>query len=122
MKFRAYCPEVKKIIHFYNPEITNSKDNVLGIFIPVEGGKMDFGEYIFSFFSGLKECTGKDIYERDIIEVTSHGIRIGELDVVVFKNGCFMLKSLDIPIYQYLEKYPFDINIIGNIYENPDLI
>ena len=67
----------------------------------------------FSQFTGLTDKNGKEIYEGDIIEWVDE---LGESDrihrmEVQFKNGGF---------------HPFQVNrdfeVIGNIYENPELI
>ena len=76
---------------------------------PSEG---DFTQnnFIVQLFTGLKDKNGKEIYAGDIVKVNKH---IGE---VFNRLGCWyvsMLRELG-----YLE----DVEIIGNIFENPDLL
>lgn len=75
-------------------------------------------------YTGLKDKNGKKIYEGDIIE--SNEIMYDNSNrkkaVVIFQNGCFSLKgscSLSIVTNPPIE---FEPEVIGNIYENPELI
>lgn len=60
----------------------------------------------------------KEIYEGDIIKASN-----GKTYKVIFLNGCFMLSSLNGGISHFtdLERDDVRINVIGNIYENPNL-
>lgn len=82
-------------------------------------GKMcDGGYLIFRQFTGLLDKNGKEIYEGDIIElcgeaIVSHGkSRI----VVEYDPRCAAYH----PLYIYRSKD--ETKVIGNIYENPELI
>ena len=74
--------------------------------------------------TGLKDKNGNEIYEGDIIGyVTGSGFSTtkekGDLEVVEFKNGGFepfVVKGWEI------NPKPEEIEIIGNIHENPELI
>jgi len=75
-------------------------------------------------FTGLHDKNGKEIFEGDIVK----GKYGGSGHKVVFHKGCFMLhlynddRFLD---FYSLELHNFmnlDIEIIGNIYENPELL
>lgn len=72
--------------------------------------------YILSEYTGLKDMDGKEIYEGDILFETFSE----EYFKVVFENGSFRAEideySLD------LEDYANICEIVGNIYENPELI
>ena len=67
-------------------------------------------------YTGLKDMKGKEIYEGDILFETFRE----EYFKVVFENGSFRAEvdeySLD------LEDYANICEIVGNIYENPELI
>ena len=82
----------------------------------LEGDKCELMQYI-----GLKDKNGKEIYEGDILKIETD--IIGE---VVFKDGCFVNNSSGWGLHTYLSmptpyKIP-EIEIIGNIYENPELL
>ena len=72
--------------------------------------------YILSEYTGLKDMYGKEIYEGDIL-FESFG---EEYFKVVFENGSFRAEadgySLD------LEDYDDICEVVGNIYENPELL
>ena len=67
-------------------------------------------------YTGLKDLAGKEIYEGDILFESSGD----EYYKVVFENGSFRAEvdeySLD------LEDYAHICEVVGNIYENPELM
>ena len=70
----------------------------------------------FMQFTGVLDLNKKEIYEGDIILNQR-----GEKSVVMFYAGGFYLKSGDIDYLHIGATASFDRNIIGNIYENPEL-
>ncbi len=75
----------------------------------------DEDDCILMQYTGLKDKNGKEIYEGDIITIYEGEI----MAEVKFKNGAFC--------YFYDNEHDFtdfgnDAEIIGNIYENPELL
>ena len=85
-------------------------------------------------FTGLQDRNGKDIYESDIIERRwddddpSAGRDRGDICEVIFAEGCWVLKDISSDLIDSLgdnllyENDPMDLEVIGNIYENPELL
>ena len=84
-----------------------------------EGEKVDLYNIDLMQFTGLKDETGRDIFEGDIVR--SSGREIGVVD---FSEGAFVLC-----VYKDGEIHHEEIaaeedawEVIGNIYENPELL
>jgi uncharacterized phage protein (TIGR01671 family) len=84
-------------------------------------------DYILLQNSGIKAIDGKYIFEGDIIKIPddydTYGMNAGEKYVIYFAYGGFRC----IPKYNKNAKGTWlednkEFEIIGNIYENPDLI
>lgn len=79
-------------------------------------------------FIGLRDKNGKRIYEGDII--LEHFLESDfenpadalEISVVSFKQGAFGFKSNDDNWQSFIEYPLMQCKIIGNIYDNPELL
>ena len=72
-------------------------------------------------FTSLLDKKGKDIYEGDIVNYDTAGFSGGLNGVVEWKDSGFYI-ARHIPLSQIIEKFKGDCEVIGNIYENPDLL
>lgn len=69
-------------------------------------------------FTGLKDKNGKEIYEGDILKSSPYSI-----GAVLFRNGVFLSEENRDGEPFYYPAFHFSISeIIGNIYENPELL
>lgn len=67
-------------------------------------------------YTGLHDKSGREIYEGDIVDHYAFG------DVVVFRNGMFTTERNGDNQPLYLHEPDKYCEVIGNIYENPDLL
>jgi len=69
-------------------------------------------------FTGLKDKNGKDIYEGDVYHQGDKNIKYK----VIFENGCFIGNQIGNKSLAGLKHFIKDIEVIGNILENNNLI
>lgn len=74
--------------------------------------------------TGLKDQNGKLIFEGDIIILTESSVPFKKASIY-FEKGCFYADDKN-PVgnvsLRYLVDNKRDVEIIGNIYENPELL
>ena len=118
IKFRAWLKESNEKFREINP--------FKFIHINHEGELFSDENVIISQFTGLLDKNGKEIYEGDILKSEYNSHEQYACHPVVFKNGSFTvdhnINNCCKPWRGNLYSHHNSEEIIGNIYENPDLI
>ena len=83
-------------------------------------------DYVLFQYTGLKDSKGVEIYEGDILDITSNNsagnIMPNKYEVRYFCDGFkLVLKGYEEDIYNNLGEMPNgNTEVIGNIYQNPE--
>ncbi|EIT2383367.1 hypothetical protein L1U14_000339 [Enterococcus faecalis] len=124
-KFRAYS--VEENVMYYPDEDKNVEwtiDDDTGFIAPLINlgngmwGMID--KYVLMQSTGLKDKNGVEIFEGDILNYGDYK----NSHEVIFRHGCFWghaigeKEQIGIGLFNALE----DLEVIGNIYENPELL
>ena len=134
-KFRAWDKEEKKMFYFDNLKYFNNygevavgayninSDNKECDYIDVDGGEE---EGLLMQYTGLKDKNGKEIYEGDIVENTLINPQLLECycanEIIGSVGYAFQFRKLPNDTGMTWRWETTDIQIIGNIYENPELL
>lgn len=85
--------------------------------------------FIIMQYTGLKDKNGKEIYEGDICKRDGTNLyevcwndNFARYGLKIRKSLSVLVDGLTFPMYQYIDEGDFGLEIIGNIYENPELL
>ena len=107
IKFKAWDKKEKRFL-------TQKEMTEIGGFYYTYGVDPDPEEYVLMQFTGLKDKNGKEIYEGDILQD-----KFGNKDIVRYSS----FHDAGIDVQGLGCGVSFDKGeVIGNIYENPELI
>lgn len=129
-KYRAWDSVEKKFVeHFFitdNGLICNMEKATSDYNFPIP---IEKSELILMQSTGLHDKNGKDIFEGDILKVANNDS--GWFEVVKYDHDKAMFISKEVnlkyevpetPLYDLFSPYLFKVEVIGNIWEDCDLI
>jgi uncharacterized phage protein (TIGR01671 family) len=119
IKFRAWYKPKKKM-YTLSLESINFETKLLGVYTIGEGyQQLRISDFELMQYTGLKDKNGKEIYEGDLLDCN------GGIGKVVYLNeeAAFRVE-LNVPHACWFDSLDIwaDEEIIGNIYENPELV
>lgn len=123
LRFRAY--DSGSLCRMYSPEEVMVCDSNIWVFDEDSEGNewIVNNDLILMQSTGLTDKNGKEIFEGDVLKITD---KHSWLEVVSFseKKAMFVSKEIgfpESPLWELFNTVLFEIEIIGNIYENPEL-
>lgn len=134
IKFRVWDPTNKRMIRFdhndlddYYLELDFWNDTEL-VTIEEKGGWQPYmnKEYvegaILLQYTGLKDKNDKEIYEGDIIQFTVNKFSGNGIEKIVKKGDVYYTEDMTLSVYGWILARVNSREVIGNIYENPELL
>ena len=117
IKYRAYSKRTKKVYHvlaifFYQKVVKLSKICGSGISFLEQ-----LDDVVLMQYTGIKDKDGIEIFEGDIVRYFRN-----ELAVIVYRDGGVDIRSLSWGDCEPLQRRLGEIEVIGNIYQNNDLL
>lgn len=114
-KFKVWDKEYKRFV-VYTPHISLDLN---GHVYNLQNGLGGEEYYELIQYTGLKDKNGKEIYEGDIISglLTIEEDNYDFKGHIIFEEGQFKCEQADFDLWVYES-----LEIVGNVYENPDLV
>ena len=119
IKFRAW--DGKKMWSYAVPILGKAYNGgTINVSKNEDGGFNKFIEGVLLQFTGLYDCEGKEVYEGDLVQINEEK---PFTEQVMFARGRFRITNYngysdDLWAWTILNK----VEVIGNIYEHPDLL
>ena len=121
IKFRVWRTDDKRMYNTDLPFLMYTDGVIPSLAGDVPMRQYTISEAVLMQYTDAKDKTGKEIYEGDIITHSNDGM----IGVVTWSNGLyrFVIENLEqTEIIADLCDYDFEPAVLGNIYENPELL
>ena len=115
----GYYLNVAKINHFICTGKIKLNGAVKGILAPE---MYEIDPDTLCQYTGLTDKNGEKIWENDIVDTFEESSKEFLRNVVKFKDGCFKVFKKHY-LSMHMDSYErTDLKVIGNIFDNPDLL
>lgn len=136
IKYRAWCPEISEMLCPVSDKAEWTIDDQTGFIAPlIELEKGIWGmvdKYELMQYTGLKDKNDVEVFEGDILEIEHSDWTTCEIEHAEVKWCGSEYPAFDIPesscsgesngLSLVSEDSDYTITVIGNIYENPELL
>ena len=118
IKFRAWDGTRFLNKTFFDRNWYNSDNKCVKALVPEDQHYLKIMQY-----TGLKDKNGKEIYEGDIVNWFLHTLKRKYVSVIEWDDdlASFCLKNKDWTEFDFIKVFS-SLEVIGNIYENPELL
>ena len=121
IKFRAFLKADGRIYEVLSVDFLN-KEATLWDKETAVNFEAGFDEIELMQYIGMEDENGREIYEGDIIEFLENESGETWTAKIVFENLAFKALDVEDKCYEYDFDDLTDIEILGNIYENPEIL
>ena len=118
IKFRAWDKEIKKMCQISNIDFAERQARAIRIYESGLGASWEnFDVLELMQYTGLKDKNDVEIYEGDLVQV--EGLLPNDPFKVWFRSGLFHIGNWN--TQGFMNAFDF-YEVVGNIYENPELL
>ncbi|EGO2733857.1 hypothetical protein OPM42_000213 [Enterococcus faecalis] len=124
-KFRVWDKNTEDVVDVKTIDL--EKDGSIGCIVDYSGINLDVSECVLMQSTGVKDNNGVEIFEGDIVSVRNHPFQKTESSVGIEIDGDYKVSWNEYDLTWcagnlLLARIKPYVTVIGNIYENPELL